>query len=54
MGSGAGAHNPEWFRWHCSKEEEGEEGTQTLFWSGAAPTIQTVSLRDGACFQTSP
>lgn len=42
MGSGIGAHIPEGFWWHCSKEEEeeGEGGTQTLFWSGAASTIQ--------------
>lgn len=31
---------PEGLWWHCSKEEEGKGSTQTLFWSGAASTIQ--------------
>lgn len=29
VGSGVGAHVPEWFWWHCREEEEGEEGPQT-------------------------
>lgn len=53
-GSGVGAHIPEWFWWHAVRSRREKSVPKPSSGLGLPPTIQTVSLRDGACFQTSP